>query len=1025
MAASTYPQTQTIAEQPSGSSGREFDTLQLLNGSEDDWMPYLGDTSPSSDRKDDFSLEPETKCLDFPAEADKDDGKVKDCLECEVCGAVFETRRGLSSHARYHLRQLGVTLSDSSGAPIDLLYQLAKEGALDESLLRSPSGPPPAKKHHHQSAKSRKGVGPKARCKAAADDGKGASLPGRSVSPSPLVRSRSASPVLRSAPVSSLLPASSPLRSSEPKGTAARTVPSSHRGGAKPLWAPQDTDAPLNLALDADPTKDIVCELCGAWFETRKGLASHARAHLRHLGVLDADSKGSPIDGLHQLIRSEDFRRRLASLDPKEAAELCLAPSSSSSKTTKRSLSRVSSPGGSKGTSSMLSPSLGKKPKASAAQQGFGLSGKELGPRSGGESDLVKEVECEFCGEFFENRKGLSSHARSHLRQMGVTEWTVNGSPYNTLMEVVARRGLSCAVPPRTVTSPRLSPGPPVLSPPASPSSPGALKRLTSTLDSPRGRQPTARKACRPKMENPSLELSGRALERAPLQHSWPDEEEAAKPLQLVSAVKAQEPDPLQEVQCEFCGESFENRKGLSSHARSHLRQMGVTEWTVNGSPIDTLVDVVRKKGLPNEGRVKEEPPSSWEELDQQSSQLPGKSPPGLVQSSPKVHKYSFSLPQSSGKGADAMGASLLGKKSSPRESRPEEKMSSQLKTFSSPSKDSLTASKSAVEKPSSGHVDASCELCGFCFENRKALASHARAHLRQFGVTEWRVNGSPIETLHAWIRKEPRRVAEMQRRWAQGGPPRPKKKSSSFLVSLSHPGGSLARSQKPLSSGASGHRVGREVAGGVAGSSRSADGRFHGRPSLQHGHGNRVAARRGDTLLQSQAAHSQLNVRSPRGFERRPPKHLVSSEGREQESGSSQAPRTGTVPALVPKPPSTPLVKVVGDVYSLRCRFCEVEFRGPLSVQEDWVRHLQRHILGLNFNKRDPPAPPPRADAAIAPASAIAAEAPAPGPASGPSPGPAPGPPLPPASPLAPSPTLAAAPVSVPASVPITAHAV
>uniref|UniRef100_A0A8C9RC44 C2H2-type domain-containing protein n=1 Tax=Scleropages formosus TaxID=113540 RepID=A0A8C9RC44_SCLFO len=824
----------------------------------------------------------------------------KDCLECEVCGAVFETRRGLSSHARYHLRQLGVTLSDSSGAPIDLLYQLAKEGALDESLLRSPSGPPPAKKHHHQSAKSRKGVGPKARCKAAADDGKGASLPGRSVSPSPLVRSRSASPVLRSAPVSSLLPASSPLRSSEPKGTAARTVPSSHRGGAKPLWAPQDTDAPLNLALDADPTKDIVCELCGAWFETRKGLASHARAHLRHLGVLDADSKGSPIDGLHQLIRSEDFRRRLASLDPKEAAELCLAPSSSSSKTTKRSLSRVSSPGGSKvGHLSTVLP-LSKYPLAQA-------HGAFVRFTAG---DLVKEVECEFCGEFFENRKGLSSHARSHLRQMGVTEWTVNGSPYNTLMEVVARRGLSCAVPPRTVTSPRLSPGPPVLSPPASPSSPGALKRLTSTLDSPR--------------VGVSLNLSATALFRS----------------FSVSAVKAQEPDPLQEVQCEFCGESFENRKGLSSHARSHLRQMGVTEWTVNGSPIDTLVDVVRKKGAR----------------------------PAVIAAPRQVPAW-------------------------PRPVEPQ---------------------------------NASCELCGFCFENRKALASHARAHLRQFGVTEWRVNGSPIETLHAWIRKEPRRVAEMQRRWAQGGPPRPKKqKSSSFLVSLSHPGGSLARSQKPLSSGASGHRVGREVAGGVAGSSRSADGRFHGRPSLQHGHGNRVAARRGDTLLQSQAAHSQLNVRSPRGFERRPPKHLVSSEGREQESGSSQAPRTGTVPALVPKPPSTPLVKVVGDVYSLRCRFCEVEFRGPLSVQEDWVRHLQRHILGLNFNKRDPPAPPPRADAAIAPASAIAAEAPAPGPASGPSPGPAPGPPLPPASPLAPSPTLAAAPVSVPASVPITAHAV
>lgn len=47
-------------------------------------------------------------------------------------------------------------------------------------------------------------------------------------------------------------------------------------------------------------------------------------------------------------------------------------------------------------------------------------------------------VRCEFCGEFFENKKGLSSHARSHLRQMGVTEWHVNGSPIDTLQEILA-----------------------------------------------------------------------------------------------------------------------------------------------------------------------------------------------------------------------------------------------------------------------------------------------------------------------------------------------------------------------------------------------------------------------------------------------------------------------------------------------------------------------------------------------------------------------------------------------------------
>lgn len=59
-------------------------------------------------------------------------------------------------------------------------------------------------------------------------------------------------------------------------------------------------------------------------------------------------------------------------------------------------------------------------------------------------------------------------------------------------------------------------------------------------------------------------------------------------------------PEPTKDVSCEFCGELFENRKGLSSHARSHLRQLGITEWSVNGSPIDTLREIIVRRGLPS-----------------------------------------------------------------------------------------------------------------------------------------------------------------------------------------------------------------------------------------------------------------------------------------------------------------------------------------------------------------------------------------------------------------------------------------
>nr|XP_057922088.1 zinc finger protein 644-like [Doryrhamphus excisus] len=40
------------------------------------------------------------------------------------------------------------------------------------------------------------------------------------------------------------------------------------------------------------------------------------------------------------------------------------------------------------------------------------------------------------------------------------------------------------------------------------------------------------------------------------------------------------------------------------------------------------------------------------------------------------------------------------------------------------------------------------------------------------------------------------------------------------------------------------------------------------------------------------------------------------------------------------------PLTQTPEEMYRLTCRFCDLVFQGPLSVQEDWVKHLQRHIM-------------------------------------------------------------------------------
>ncbi|XP_070298101.1 protein Wiz [Salvelinus sp. IW2-2015] len=153
------------------------------------------------------------------------------------------------------------------------------------------------------------------------------------------------------------------------------------------------------------------------------------------------------------------------------------------------------------------------------------------------------------------------------------------------------------------------------------------------------------------------------------------------------------------------------------------------------------------------------------------------------------------------------------------------------------------------------------------------------------------------------------------------------------------------------------GRRAGREVARVAGGSSRTAQGqRSQGETGHSSYHHHTV------THTQSQGARGDFNhIRSPRGFERRVPKDTAHTEGAEGDGGSQQPPRSGNIPSLVPRPPSTPLVKQVGKEYTLKCRFCEAVFHGSQSVQEDWIRHLQKHILDLRFNKACPPPDPER----------------------------------------------------------------
>ncbi|XP_075840359.1 protein Wiz isoform X6 [Microtus pennsylvanicus] len=919
-------------------------------------------------------------------------------MRCDFCGAGFDTRAGLSSHARAHLRDFGITNWELTISPINILQELLATSAAE--LPPSPLGREPPGSFL-TSRRPRLPLTMPFPPTWAEDPGP-IYGDGLCSEENTMVAMDLGSPLLpkKSLPVSGTLEQVASRLSSK----VAAEVPHGSKQELPDLKAQSLT----------------TCEVCGACFETRKGLSSHARSHLRQLGVAESESSGAPIDLLYELVKQKGLsdaplglppsltkksnspkelvagaaRPGLLTLaKPMDAPPVNKAIKSPPSFSAKGLAHPSSSPLLKKAPLTLAGSPTPKNPEDKSPQLSLSprpTSPKTQWPQSEDEGPLnltsgpepTRDIRCEFCGEFFENRKGLSSHARSHLRQMGVTEWYVNGSPIDTLREILKRRTQSRpgghlhppGPSPKALAKVVGSGGPGSSLEARSPSdlhiSPLA-KKLPPPPGSPLGHSPTAsppptaRKMFsglatpslpkKLKPEQMRVEIKREMLPGAlhgephPSEGPWGTPREDMAPLNLSSRA-----EPVRDIRCEFCGEFFENRKGLSSHARSHLRQMGVTEWSVNGSPIDTLREILKKKS--KLCLIKKEPPAG--DLapalaeDGSPTAAPGAmhsplplsplaSRPGKPGAGPAQVPRELSLSPITG--AKPSTTSFLGPVATKRPLQEDRFLPAEVKAKTYIQTELPFKAKTLHEKTSHSSTEACCELCGLYFENRKALASHARAHLRQFGVTEWCVNGSPIETLSEWIKHRPQK-AGAYRSYIQGGRPFTKK-----FRSAGH--GRDSDKRPPLGLAPGGLSLIGRSAGGEPGpeAGRAADS------------GERPLATSPPGTVKSEE-HQRQNINKFERRQARPPDASAARGGEDAndlqqklEEVRQPPPRVRPVPSLVPRPPQTSLVKFVGNIYTLKCRFCEVEFQGPLSIQEEWVRHLQRHILEMNFSKADP----------------------------------------------------------------------
>lgn len=101
----------------------------------------------------------------------------------------------------------------------------------------------------------------------------------------------------------------------------------------------------------------------------------------------------------------------------------------------------------------------------------------------------------------------------------------------------------------------------------------------------------------------------------------------------VLSAVANFDPDTFSLMHCEFCSAGFDTRAGLSSHARAHLRDFGITNWDVTISPIHILRELFsRRPDLVIPTAPPRSPGSSLEESDEEKERKVEEEEEGIIE---------------------------------------------------------------------------------------------------------------------------------------------------------------------------------------------------------------------------------------------------------------------------------------------------------------------------------------------------------------------------------------------------------
>lgn len=287
-----------------------------------------------------------------------------------------------------------------------------------------------------------------------------------------------------------------------------------------------------------------------------------------------------------------------------------------------------------------------------------------------------------------------------------------------------------------------------------------------------------------------------------------------------------------------------------------------------------------------------------------------------------------------------------------------------------------------------------SCPLCGDSFDNRTGQSNHIRGHLKKLGKSFATKNKSPLFLLRELMRdkKEFQRALQIlgkrRNHYQYGASPKlssvnrftqpsigiPKSNSISsictdarplmptFSLAEMEPEKSQLETKLDVKSSLSGTTA---LIGILKKRKCQEDGRLKGSSQMsrntlavssnsEHSSGSRVASslpkcekgefNRKVCVHCNATFHSGVSLSNHlRAYAKRKRTALLEGTTFDCKVGRRQRSRPGS------KKKTLPLPQTPEEMYRLTCRFCDLVFQGPLSVQEDWIKHLQRHIMNTS----------------------------------------------------------------------------